>query len=88
MHADHGNQIKLCISLIRICMHEPAATIENEALFSGTRVIPSRSVSSGLKQSHVGFCCAQEGKAGRGRGGESKMGFTLRLISYNVAWPN
>jgi len=32
-------------------MHEPTATIENGALFSGTRVILPRSVSPGLKQS-------------------------------------
>jgi len=54
VHADHdGNQIKLYISLIRICMHEPAATIENRALFSGTRVIPPRSVSSVLNSQVV-----------------------------------
>lgn len=57
VHVDHdGEQIKLCISLIRISMHESTAAIENEALFFGTGVILGRSVSPGLKlgfKSHI-----------------------------------
>lgn len=68
VHADHdGNQIKLRISLIRIRMHEPVATIENGALFSGTRVIGIPDLEQSPTSGSVAHKEANE--AGRGRKG-------------------